>query len=149
MASYQDKLKVLASVAERLAHEDVGNLVLEVRGFCSRENFESTVKIGDQVFRKLQGKVRRVHSRSSRRQGRTRRPGSCARGALTPFLRIGRFLYVSLVSLDNYIEDSSQANCLIISCVDWPPAVSFKALVHSVAQQRFLICHGTPSSSYP
>ncbi len=45
---------VLAKIAQRMARQDVCSVILEVRGICLREKFESAVRVGDKVFCKLQ-----------------------------------------------------------------------------------------------
>ena len=87
---------VLAKLAERLAHQDVCTLILEVRGVCLRERFESAVRIGEKVFCRLEknahaklGQCIAVHrANDSELAGRV----AAEQGdLLVPFLQTGQF----------------------------------------------------------
>lgn len=56
-----DPKRPLEPIAERLAHHDVCTVILEVRGVCLRDNFESSVKVGERVFCKFELNAKAKH----------------------------------------------------------------------------------------
>ena len=94
-----DKVDVLSKLAERFARQDICSVILEVRGVCLREKFESSLKIGEKVFCRIEtnahaklGKCIAVHRADD---GELAGRVAAEQGdLLVPFLRKGDyFLY--------------------------------------------------------
>ena len=91
-----DKVDVLSKLAERFARQDICSVILEVRGVCLREKFESSLKIGEKVFCRIEtnahaklGKCIAVHRADD---GELAGRVAAEQGdLLVPFLRKGDF----------------------------------------------------------
>ena len=89
------KNTVLEDIACRLVTQDIGTLVLDVRGVCLREKFESSVKVGEKVSCRLEenakaklGHCLAIHGRDGEIVGRV----AAEQGdVLVPFMKDGKF----------------------------------------------------------
>ena len=126
-----NKEGVLAKIAERFARHDVCTLILEVRGVCLRERYESSVVVGTKVFCRLEvnshaklGHCIVVHRADD--GGLAGRAAAEQGDLLVPFLRGGQFfLYhwyrrfscvLVLPSINRSMRLFEACLCLSLSC---------------------------------